>query len=113
MIKQIMDNNKLTSEYDRLLEFMTTYEIEIENQRILRHEIKNEFRIIRAKINDNQENKEIIEYIDEIVNDKYEINDDIMKMRYINMTNNSKLFEVISNTFNECFSIIFRIYASI
>ena len=33
-------------------------------------------------------------------NDKYEINDDIMKMRYTNMTNNSKLFEVISNTFN-------------
>ena len=52
---------------------MKSYEIEIENQRILRHEIKNEFRTIRAKICDNQENKEIIEYIDEIVNDKYEI----------------------------------------
>lgn len=33
-------------------------------------------------------------------NDKYEITDDNMKMRYTNMTNNSKLFEVISNTFN-------------
>ena len=33
-------------------------------------------------------------------NDKYEINDDIMKMRYTNMTNNSKLFAAISNTFN-------------
>lgn len=31
---------------------------------------------------------------------KYEITGDIMKMRYTNMTNNSKLFEVISNTFN-------------
>ena len=31
---------------------------------------------------------------------KYEINDNLMKMRYINMTNNPKLFEVISNTFN-------------
>lgn len=33
-------------------------------------------------------------------NDKYEITDNIMKMRYTNMTNNPKLFEVISNTFN-------------
>ena len=33
-------------------------------------------------------------------NDKYEITDDIMRMRYTNMTNNSKIFEVISNTFN-------------
>ena len=73
LIKQTIENNKLTNEYDKLLEFMITYENEIENQRILRHEIKNEFRTIRAKINDKQNNKEIIEYIDEIVNDKYEM----------------------------------------
>lgn len=73
LIKQTIENKKITNEYDKLLEFMTTYEQEIEKQRILRHEIKNEFRTIRAKICDNQENKEIIEYIDEIVNDKYEI----------------------------------------
>ena len=74
LIKQTNDNYKITNEYDKLLEFMTTYENEIENQRILRHEVKNEFRTIRAKICDNQENKEIIEYIDEIVKDKYEVN---------------------------------------
>lgn len=73
LIKQTIQNNKLLNEYDNLLEFMTTYENEIENQRILRHEIKNEFRTIRAKICDKQNNKEIIEYIDEIVNDKYEM----------------------------------------
>ena len=33
-------------------------------------------------------------------NNEYEINDKFMKMRYINMTNNHELFEVISNTFN-------------
>ena len=33
-------------------------------------------------------------------NDKYEITDDIMKMRYTNMTNNSEIFKIISNTFN-------------
>jgi len=74
LIKQTIENNKLTEKYDKLLEFMITYENEIENQRILRHEIKNEFRTIRAKICDNQENKEIIDYIDEIVSDKYEMN---------------------------------------
>lgn len=74
LIKQTIENKKLTNDYDKLLEFMTTYETEIENQRILRHEVKNEFRTIRAKISDNQANKEIIEYIDEIVNDKYEVN---------------------------------------
>lgn len=74
LIKQTMANNKLTLEYDNLLAFMTTYENEIENQRILRHEIKNEFRTIRAKINDKQRNQEIIEYIDEILKEKYEVN---------------------------------------
>lgn len=32
--------------------------------------------------------------------DRYEITDNIMKMRYTNMTNNSKMFNKISNTFN-------------
>ena len=73
LIKQTIQNNRLLNEYDKLLEFMTTYENEIENQRILRHEVKNEFRTIRAKICDKQNNKEIIEYIDEIVNDKYKM----------------------------------------
>ena len=70
LIKQTIDNQKLSKEYDNLLEFMTTYENEIEKQRILRHETKNEFLTIRAKICDNQENKEIINYIDEILKDK-------------------------------------------
>ena len=70
LIKQTIDNDKLTKEYDKLLEFMTTYENEIEKQRILRHEVKNEFRAIRAKICDKQDNKEIVEYIDEILKDK-------------------------------------------
>lgn len=73
LIKQTIENNKLTEKYDKLLEFMITYENEIEKQRILRHEVKNEFRTIRAKICDKQKNQEIIEYIDEIVNDKYEV----------------------------------------
>lgn len=73
LIKQIMYNDKLIDEYDNLLSLMKTFEKEIENQRILRHEIKNEFRTIRAKISENQDNEEIIKYIDEIVKDKYTI----------------------------------------
>ena len=73
LIKQTLNNNKIKEEYDKLLEFMTTYENEIEKQRILRHETKNEFLAIRAKLCDNQENKEIVGYIDEILKDKIKV----------------------------------------
>lgn len=69
-IKQVIDNRKLSTKYDKLLEFMTTYENEIEQQRILRHEIKNEFLVVRAKLLDSQDNEEVISYIDEILKDK-------------------------------------------
>ena len=74
LIIQTIKNNRLAKNYDNLLKIMMTFENEIEKQRILRHEIKNEFRTIKAKIYDKQENNEIIEYIDEILNDKYKIN---------------------------------------
>ena len=76
LIRQTFINNKLTKEYDKLLEFMTSYENEIEKQRILRHETKNEFLAIKAKICDKQKNREIIEYIDEILKDKITINNE-------------------------------------
>ena len=41
--KDIASISKIKEEYDKLLEFMTTSENEIEKQRILRHETKNEF----------------------------------------------------------------------
>jgi len=73
LIKQTIENNKITKDYDQLLEFMKTYELEIENQRTLRHETKNEFLAIRSKIQDKQENEEIVKYIDVILNDKIEV----------------------------------------
>ena len=73
LIKQTIKKNKISIEYDQLLEIMKTYEYEIEKQRILRHESKNEFITIKAKIQDDQENKEIIDYIDEILNEKIEV----------------------------------------
>ncbi len=74
LIKQTLENNRLVKEYDNLLEFMTTYEQEIEKQRILRHETKNEFLAIKAKLCDKQKNREIIEYIDEILKEKISVN---------------------------------------
>ena len=46
----------------------------MEKQRILRHETKNEFLTIRAKICDNQKSKEVVEYIDEILKEKITVN---------------------------------------
>ncbi|MBQ6495136.1 MAG: GHKL domain-containing protein [Bacilli bacterium] len=73
LVRQTIVNYKLTSEYDKLLEFMTTYENEIEKQRILRHETKNEFITIKGKIQDKEKGKEIIDYIDEILKEKIEV----------------------------------------
>lgn len=73
LIKQTFQNNKLSDEYGNLMERMTTYEIDIENERILHHEAKNELRTIRAMVLEKQSTKEIVEYIDEIVKDKYEV----------------------------------------
>lgn len=74
LIKQTIENNKITKKYDKLLEFMTTYENEIERQRILRHEVKNEFLTIRAKICDKEKNEKVIKYIDDILEEKIKVN---------------------------------------
>ena len=71
LMKQTIINNKIRKEYDQLLEFMTTYEEEIEKQRTLRHETKNEFLAIRAKICDKEKEEAIVKYIDSILGDSY------------------------------------------
>lgn len=84
LIKQTMINNKITDDYDKLLEFMKTYEEEIENQRTLRHETKNEFLAIRSKICDKEKEKTIIDYIDEILEDTYSVkNEKYAKFGYL------------------------------
>lgn len=84
LIKQSIINIKITNDYDRLLEFMTTYEEEVENQRTLCHETKNEFLAIRAKICDKEKESEIINYIDEILGDTYSVkNEKYAKFGYL------------------------------
>ena len=57
--------------------------------------LKNGFYDINRVYEDTGINYEIL-----CTDDRYEITDNIMKMRYTNMTNNSKILNEISNTFN-------------
>ena len=74
VIKQTLDNNKLKLEYDKLLEFMKTYEVEIEKQHIQHHESKNQLVTIKAKLLDQENNKNVIEYIDSILDENISMN---------------------------------------
>ena len=69
LISQTYRNNSLLDKYDKLLEFIKKYETEIDNQRTVRHELKNQLLTIQSKILDNDKKENIIKYIDEILND--------------------------------------------
>lgn len=68
LIKERINNDNLKDQYDKLLEFMVTYEKEVEEQRILRHENKNNLIAIKSKIIDKDNDIEIVNYIDELLN---------------------------------------------
>ena len=68
LIRERINNDSLKEQYDKLLEFMATYEKEVEEQRILRHENKNNLVAIKSKIIDKDNEKEIVSYIDELLN---------------------------------------------
>jgi len=69
LIVQVYRNNELVIKYDKLLDFIKKYEVEIDNQRTMRHEIKNQLLTIKSKLIDKDKNKNIISYIDEIISD--------------------------------------------
>lgn len=73
LLKENLDSNILKNRYDELLEIMKTYENDVEEQRTIFHETKNEIMTIRCKISDkedNEDNEEVIKYIDSIMGDK-------------------------------------------
>lgn len=74
IFKQKMDNDKIAKKYDELLDIMKNYESDIEEQRTLIHETRNELTTIRCKIKDKEKESEIIEYIDSIMGDKVSSN---------------------------------------
>lgn len=70
LFKQKTENEKISKKYDELLDVMKSYESDIEEQRTLRHETKNEFATIKCKLQDKEDNKTIIEYIDSVIGEK-------------------------------------------
>lgn len=70
LFKQKIENEKISKKYDELLDVMKSYESDIQEQRTLRHETKNEFATIKCKLQDKENNKTIIEYIDSVIGEK-------------------------------------------
>lgn len=70
LFKQKIENDNILKRYDELLDIMKNYENDIEEQRTLIHETRNELTTIRCKIKDKETENEIIEYIDSIMGDK-------------------------------------------
>lgn len=81
---QVYKNNQLMTEYDNLLTFIKKYEAEIDKQRTLRHETKNQFLIIKSKIIDKENDSAIIDYIDELLNDDRKVkHSEYAKLKYL------------------------------
>lgn len=55
LLKQKIDGDTLKNRYDELLEIMKTYEDDVEEQRTIFHETKNELMIVRCKIDDKED----------------------------------------------------------
>lgn len=79
LFKQKINGERLQSRYDELLEIMKTYENDVEEQRVVFHETKNEIMIIKGKIYDKVNSKEILNYIDNVVEDKTKAMNSVIK----------------------------------
>lgn len=83
LLRQKSDTENMFRKNDALIGIMKNYEIDIEDQRTLNHETKNELLTIRSKLSD-EEDKELCEYIDSIIGDKKVIKSSkISKFRYL------------------------------
>ena len=69
LIRQKMENDKVMERYDKLLEFIKKYEVAIEEQRMMRHETKNQLITVKSKVLNKENEKEIIKYVDSLLND--------------------------------------------
>lgn len=84
LVKQKIENNKITEKYDSLIEFMKSYEEIIDEQRIQHHENKNQLINIKCKLIDKDKKKNIIEYIDSILDEKLQFDKEkYSKLKYL------------------------------
>lgn len=74
LFKQRIDNDVILKRYDELLDIMKRYENDVEEQRTLIHETKNELMTIKCKIIDKEKEQVIVKYIDNILGDKESAN---------------------------------------
>ena len=74
LFKQRIENNVMLERYDELLDIMKKYESDVEEQRTLLHETKNELMTIKCKVLDKEKEQVIIKYIDNILGDKESAN---------------------------------------
>lgn len=70
LLKEKTTGDNLKIRYDELLEIMKTYEDDVEEQRTIFHETKNELMIVRCKIDDKEDSQNITQYIDSILDEK-------------------------------------------
>lgn len=73
LIRQKMENENMFKKYDDLLTIMKNYESDIEEQRTINHESKNELLTIRSKLSEEND-KELCSYVDSIIGDKKSVN---------------------------------------
>lgn len=73
LLRQKIDNENMFKKYDDLLTIMKNYESDIEEQRTINHESKNELLTIRSKLSEEND-KELCSYVDSIIGDKKSVN---------------------------------------
>ena len=80
-LKEKYDKNLLTIKYDQLFEYVQTFEEWMDNENVNIHESKNQLAALRAIIKNN---KEAIQYIDNIIKDEIDLESkNIQKLRNI------------------------------
>lgn len=71
-MKEKNNKEKITNEYDRLMEYVESFENWIEDEQLNNHEYKNQLAVIRGMV---KSNKKVIEYIDNIIKDDIYVED--------------------------------------
>ena len=69
LLRQKSDTENMFRKNDALIGIMKNYEIDIEDQRTLNHETKNELLTIRSKLSDEKD-KDLCSYVDSVIGDK-------------------------------------------